>query len=93
MITPNPSKLKTKIYDLCVKNNYFNCGTHRQYDKMFFMAESPFYGAKVIAGVIWVCSYNADYSRIFEQLINICKEVEDEENDNPSYIEVECFYE
>ena len=88
MISPNPEKLKTRIYNLCVENDYFSCGTNRQYDKMFFMAESPFYGADVIAGVIWVCSYDADYSRIFEQLLNICKEIEDEENKKKTIVPI-----
>lgn len=44
-----------ELRSLCIKNNWFTCGSNSQYDKLFEMNEQ---GASIsdIATVIWVCS-------------------------------------
>lgn len=43
------------LYALCVRQNWFTCGTNEQYDKMFRANKE---GAPIeeIAAIIWVCS-------------------------------------
>lgn len=40
---------------LCIKNNWFTCGSNRQYDKLFYANEN---GCPIeeIATIIWLCS-------------------------------------
>lgn len=44
-----------ELRELCIKNNWFTCGSNRQYDKLFEMNEK---GKSVdeLALVIWLCS-------------------------------------
>lgn len=44
-----------KMYNLCVKNSWFTCGTNSQYDKLFEMVREG-RTAEELALVIWVCS-------------------------------------
>ena len=59
-----------KLCWLCVKRNYFTCGTNEQYQKMFDMARD---GATAhdIALVIWVCSDDKDLSFIEAEVEDI----------------------
>lgn len=59
-----------ELRNLCITNNYFTCGSSRQYNRMFEMADN---GAPVhdIALIIWVCSYDADMRKIEEQVAEI----------------------
>ena len=43
------------LRSLCIKNNWFTCGTNRQYEKLFYANEN---GCPVeeIATIIWLCS-------------------------------------
>lgn len=43
------------LRQLCIKNNWFTCGSCEQYEKMFYANE---HGATIeeIAAIIWVCS-------------------------------------
>ena len=43
------------LRSLCIKNNWFTCGTNRQYDKLFYANEN---GCPIeeIATIIWLCS-------------------------------------
>lgn len=40
---------------LCIRNNWFTCGSNRQYDKLFYANEN---GCPIeeIATIIWLCS-------------------------------------
>lgn len=46
-----PEELRT----LCIKNNWFTCGSNRQYEKLFYANEN---GCPIeeIATIIWLCS-------------------------------------
>lgn len=43
------------LRNLCIENNWFTCGTNRQYDKLFYANEN---GCPIeeIATIIWLCS-------------------------------------
>lgn len=47
---------------ICIKNDWFTCGSNRQYEKMFYMNEN---GASMeeIATVIWLCSDEEKHCR------------------------------
>lgn len=51
-----------ELRELCIKNNWFTCGSNHQYDKLFEMNEN---GRSVdeLALVIWLCS-NDELDRI-----------------------------
>lgn len=53
----NPEELRS----LCIKNNWFTCGSNRQYEKLFYANEM---GCPIeeIATIIWLCS-DEDYRR------------------------------
>lgn len=40
---------------LCIKNNWFTCGTNRQYEKLFYENENDC-SIEEIATIIWLCS-------------------------------------
>lgn len=44
-----------KLRALCIRNNWFTCGTNRQYEKLFYANET---GCPIeeIATIIWLCS-------------------------------------
>lgn len=44
-----------KLRELCIENNWFTCGSIRQYDKLFYANEN---GCPIeeIATIIWLCS-------------------------------------
>ena len=44
-----------KLRSLCIKNNWFTCGTNRQYDKLFY-ANAMGCPLEEIATIIWLCS-------------------------------------
>lgn len=46
---------------LCIKNNWFTCGSCEQYDKLFY-ANSHGATIEEIAAIIWVCS-DVEYSK------------------------------
>lgn len=54
---------------LCIRNNWFTCGSNRQYDKLFEANEQ---GAplSVIATIIWVCSEDVERSEVVLGLID-----------------------
>ena len=57
------------LRELCIKNEWFTCGTNRQYDKLFYANE---HGATLeeIATIIWICSDDERWCRrdILEEL-------------------------
>ncbi len=46
---------RENLRQLCIKNNWFTCGSCEQYEKMFYANE---HGATIVelAAIIWVCS-------------------------------------
>lgn len=44
-----------ELRELCINNNWFTCGTNRQYEKLFYANEN---GCPIeeIATIIWLCS-------------------------------------
>lgn len=50
-----------ELRSLCIKNNWFTCGTNRQYEKLFYANEN---GCPIeeIATIIWLCS-NEEHCR------------------------------
>ena len=72
--------LVQKIYSLCNREQYFTCGTPRQYDLMFTMAKMPEMSTRDIAIMIFTCSDGkASLGRILNDLNGIMKEIEDAE--------------
>jgi len=64
-----------ELRSLCIRKNWFTCGSNRQYEKMFHMNES-LAPIEEIATVIWLCSDEEQHCRrdILEEL----KEVHEE---------------
>ncbi len=56
-----------KLRSLCIKNNWFTCGTNSQYEKLFQLNEenAP---AQDLALVIWVCSEGWEWLDIVKAL-------------------------
>ena len=72
--------LVQKIYNLCNREQYFTCGSNRQYDLMFTMAKMPEMSTRDIAIMIFTCSDGkASLGRILNDLNGIMKEIEDAE--------------
>lgn len=44
-----------KLRNLCIKNNWFTCGTCEQYEKLF-QANAERASIDEIATIIWICS-------------------------------------
>lgn len=62
-----------KLRCLCIREDWFTCGSTRQYEKMFQMNEN---GAKLrdIAIVIWICSDEVELDDVIEKLHEIREE-------------------
>ena len=72
--------LVQKIYNLCNREQYFTCGSNRQYDLMFTMAKMPEMSTRDIAIMIFTCSDGkASLGRILNDLNDIMKEIEEAE--------------
>ena len=72
--------LVQKIYSLCNREQYFTCGSNRQYDLMFTMAKMPEMSTRDIAIMIFTCSDGkASLGRILNDLNDIMKEIEEAE--------------
>ena len=56
------------LRELCIKNDWFSCGTNSQYEKLFYANDQGF-SIEEIATIIWLCSDNRDKSDILEELI------------------------
>ena len=72
--------LVQKIYNLCNREQYFTCGSNRQYDLMFTMAKMPEMSTRDIAIMIFTCSDGkASLGKILNDLNGIMKEIEEAE--------------
>lgn len=56
-----------QLRELCIKNNWFSCGSNSQYDKLF-EANTHGFTTEQIAIIIWLCSDNADHNSILATL-------------------------
>lgn len=66
-----PSQVSGRVRDLCIRKNWFNCGTNRQYDRMFDMLDRPEFSTRDVALVIWTCSSDAALDDIIDELEEI----------------------
>lgn len=57
------------LRELCIKNNWFTCGTCQQYDKLYEMTRSGDFTMHEVATVIWVCSDNVEIKEIESQIM------------------------
>lgn len=55
------------VYNLCVRENWFTCGSNSCYERMFSLVDKG-YGVEKVAVAIWVCSDNVDLSEITSKL-------------------------
>lgn len=53
-----------EIYSMCNREQYFTCGSNRQYDLMFTMAKKPEISTRDLAMMIFTCSDGASLESI-----------------------------
>ena len=80
-----------KLRDLCIKNDWFTCGSIEQYDKLFYANE---HGCPIeeIATIIWLCSdEECRRSDVLDVLVEAYKEhvmcVIEENGDNEKLLQ------
>lgn len=56
-----------KLRVLCIKNDWFTCGTNTQYERLF-QANTDRMSVETIATIIWICSDNTDRNAILATL-------------------------
>lgn len=56
-----------KLRVLCIKNDWFTCGTNTQYERLF-QANTDRMCVETIATIIWICSENTDRNAILATL-------------------------
>lgn len=63
-------KTVSEVRSLCIKNDWFTCGSNSQYEKMFKKVRE---GADVeeVATIIWVCSENVSKEEIIKELLPV----------------------
>ena len=78
--------LTDALYRLCNREQYFTCGTNRQYNRMFSIAVMPEYTYRDIAMMIFTCSeipdgedVNSFFSDIQNQVETIYNEILEDE--------------
>ena len=57
-----------ELRELCIKNDWFTCGTIKQYEKLFDRNKE---GASIteLSIIIWVCSNNIPKDEIYSKLL------------------------
>jgi hypothetical protein len=86
-----------EIYSMCNREQYFTCGSNRQYSLMFDMAKKPEVSTRDLAVMIYTCSEDAKLESIqanLDSIMNRIEEYEKEyEEEQHSYDEViyECI--
>lgn len=80
-----------EIYSMCNREQYFTCGSNRQYSLMFDMAKKPEISTRDLAVMIFTCSEGAklesiqsNLDLIMETIRGYEKEYEEEQH---SYLE------
>ena len=81
------------LRSLCIKNNWFTCGTNEQYEKLFHANEFNF-SVEEIATIIWLCSedeYCGIFLKLREARIDYWKRMFDIEDVNQTYQVYDVF--
>lgn len=62
------TKTTAEVRSLCIKNDWFTCGSNSQYERMFEKVRD---GANIeeVATIIWVCSENVTKEEIIKELL------------------------
>lgn len=57
-----------ELRELCIKNDWFTCGTVKQYEKLFDRNKE---GASIaeLSIIIWVCSNNIPKDEIYSKIL------------------------
>ena len=57
-----------ELRELCIKNNWFTCGTVEQYNRLFERNQA---GASIneLSIIIWICSDNIPKEKIYSELL------------------------
>lgn len=63
------------LRELCIKNNWFTCGSNKQYERLFY-ANSNNFTLDQISIIIWICSMTDNRREITEELIRAQKNYE-----------------
>lgn len=58
---------RTKLIELCVKNNWFTAGTNEQYEKLLDVCEKRANIGSLTA-MIWICSVDVEPKEILDEL-------------------------
>ena len=56
-----------RLRDLCIRKNWFTCGTNKQYEKLFYANENG-YPFEEIVTIIWLCSNDVKRADIHDEL-------------------------
>lgn len=83
-----------EIYSMCNREQYFTCGSNRQYSLMFDMAKKPEISTRDLAVMIFTCSEGASLESIQNNLDSVMEKIESyersyEEEQHSYYEEVE----
>ena len=62
-----------RLQSLCVKHNWFTCGSNNQYEKLFEIGEDPSTSPEMLATLIWFCSDNVNYGDVLKVIYNELK--------------------
>lgn len=62
-VVTTPDELRS----LCIRKDWFTCGTNSQYDKLFYANENGC-TLEELATIIWVCSDDVSPREILEEL-------------------------
>lgn len=58
-----------ELRELCIKNDWFTCGTIKQYEKLFDRNKEEASIAE-LSIIIWVCSNNISKDEIYSKLLD-----------------------
>ena len=72
------------LRELCIKNNWFTCGSNEQYERLFYANQNGF-TIDQISIIIWICSKTDNRREITEKLIKARKEYDRDLADAEEY--------
>ena len=58
-----------ELRELCIKNDWFTCGSNAQYEKMFYANENRASLDEIVT-IIWLCSDNVRRIDIRDEILN-----------------------
>lgn len=62
-----------ELLNLCIRKDWFTCGSVRQYEKLF-TANEELAPIEEIATIIWLCSDDCSRRDILDELMNVHEE-------------------